>query len=185
MLLARTKLDVRSDIEARRQIMNFYTLAWVVADVSFINCAIDCVVLKLAMNECPDEVCAVRFADRFGDMSMTPIFLLLVACMSVIVGMGLYIYVSLGKAYRLATLVIFGFVALPFHAVWYHKLVDALYVSIETRRRRTSASERGATGNSNERGGRPRSSWTSRQMRFVRRGRNISRPTGPSSPRNF
>ena len=73
---------------------------------------------------------------------MTPIFLLLVACMSVIVGMGLYIYVSLGKAYRLATLVIFGFVALPFHAVWYHKLVDALYVSIETRRRRTSASER-------------------------------------------
>ena len=49
MLLARTKLDVRSDIEARRQIMNFYTLAWIVADVSFINCAIDCVVLKLAM----------------------------------------------------------------------------------------------------------------------------------------
>ncbi len=142
MLLARTKLDVRSEIEARRQIMNFYTLAWVVADVSFINCAIDCVVLKLAMNECPDEVCAVRFADRFGDMSMTPIFMLLVACMSVIVGMGLYIYVTLGKAYRMATLVIFGFVAIPFHAVWYHRLVDALYVSIETRRRRTSASER-------------------------------------------
>ena len=42
----------------------------------------------------------------------------------------------------MATLVIFGFVAIPFHAVWYHKLVDALYVSIETRRRRTSASER-------------------------------------------
>merc|ERR1711871_1006931 len=95
-----------------------------------------------AMNECPDEVCAVRFADRFGDMSMTPIFMLLVACMSVIVGMGLYIYVTLGKSYRMATLVIFGFVAIPFHAVWYHKLVDALYVSIETRRRRTSASER-------------------------------------------
>ena len=142
MLLARTKLDIRSDIGARKQLMNFYTLAWIVADVSFINCAIDCVVLKLAMNECPDEVCAVRFADRFGDMSMTPIFMLLVACMSVIVGMGLYIYVTLGKAYRMATLVIFGFVAIPFHAVWYHRLVDALYVSIETRRRRTSASER-------------------------------------------
>ena len=71
--------------------------------MSFINCAIDCVVLKLAMNECPDEVCAVRFADRFGDMSMTPIFLLLVACTSVIVGMGLYNYVTLGKAYRMAT----------------------------------------------------------------------------------
>ena len=142
MLLARTKLDVRSDIEARRQIMNFYTLAWIVADVSFINCAIDCVVLKLAMNECPDEVCAVRFADRFGDMCMTPIFLLFVACNSVMVGMGLYIYVTMGKTYRMITLVIFGFFALPFQAVWYHKLVDALYVSIETRRRRTSASER-------------------------------------------
>ena len=69
MLLARTKLDVRSDIEARRQIMNFYTLAWIVADVSFINCAIDCVVLKLAMNGVPGRVCAVRFADRrFGDV---------------------------------------------------------------------------------------------------------------------
>ena len=39
-------------------------------------------------------------------------------------------------------MVIFGFVAFPFQAFWYHKLVDALYVSIETRRRRTSASER-------------------------------------------
>ena len=142
MLLARTKLDVRSEIEARRQIMNFYTLAWIVADVSFINCAIDCVVLKLAMNECPDEVCAVRFADRFGFMSITPIFLLFVACYSVMVGMCLYIYVTLGKTYRMITLVIFGFFALPFQAVWYHKLVDALYVRIETRRRRTSASER-------------------------------------------
>ena len=142
MLLARSKLDVRSDIGARRQIMNFYTLAWVVADVTFINCAIDCVLLKLAMNECPDEVCAVRFADRFGDMCMTPIFLLFVACNSVIVGMGLYIYVTLYQTYRMVTLVIFGFVAFPFQAVWYHKLVDALYVSIETRRRRTSASER-------------------------------------------
>ena len=142
MLLARTKLDIRSDIGPRKQLMNLYTLAWIVADATFINCAMDCVFLKLAMNECPDEVCAVRFADRFGDMSMTPIFMLLVACMSVIVGMGLYIYVTLGKAYRMATLVIFGFVAIPFHAVWYHRLVDALYVSIETRRRRTSASER-------------------------------------------
>ena len=142
MLLARTKLDIRSDIEARRQIMNFYTLAWVVADVTFINCAIDCVVLKLAINECPDEVCAVRFVDRFGDMAMTPIYLLFVACQGVIAGMGLYIYVTLGKTFRLITLVIFGFVAFPFQAFWYHKLVDALYVSIETRRRRTSASER-------------------------------------------
>ena len=143
MLLARTKLDVRSDIEARRQIMNFYTLAWIVADVSFINCAIDCVVLKLAMNECPDEVCAVRFADRFGYMTMMPIVLLVVGIHGgVFVGMGLYIYVTLGMTYRMITLVIFGFVAIPFHAIWYHKLVDALYVSIETRRRRTSASER-------------------------------------------
>ena len=42
MLLARTKLDVRSDIEARRQIMNFYTLAWIVADVAFVSCALCC-----------------------------------------------------------------------------------------------------------------------------------------------
>jgi len=142
MLLARTKLDVRSDIGARKQLMNFYTLAWIVADGAFINCALDCVVLKLAMNECPDEVCAVRFADRFGGMSMSPIMLLFIAVLCVIVGMGLYIYVTMGKTYRMITLVIFGFVALPFHSVWYHKLVDAVYVSIETRRRRTSASER-------------------------------------------
>ena len=142
MLLARTKLDIRSDIGARKQVMNFYTLAWILADVSFINCALFCVMLKLAMNECPDEVCAVRFADRFGYLSMMPIFMLITACMCMGVGMSLYIYVTLGKAYRMATLVIFGFVAIPFHAVWYHRLVDALYVSIETRRRRTSASER-------------------------------------------
>ena len=142
MLLARTKLDIRSDIGPRKQLMNLYTLAWIVADATFINCAMDCVFLKLAMNECPDEVCAVRFADRFGFMSITPIFLLFVACYSVMVGMCLYIYVTLGKIYRMITLVIFGFFALPFQAVWYHKLVDALYVSIETRRRRTSASER-------------------------------------------
>ena len=122
--------------------MNFYTLAWILADVSFVLCAIFCVMLKLAMNECPDEVCAVRFADRFGGLSMAPIFMLLIACMCVIVGMGLYIYVTLGAAFRLVTMVIFGFVAIPFLLVWYHKLVDALYVSIETRRRRTSASER-------------------------------------------
>ena len=122
--------------------MNFYTLAWILADVSFINCALFCVMLKLAMNECPDEVCAVRFADRFGDLSMAPIFMLIIACMCMAVGMSLYIYVTLGKAFRLVTLVIFGFVAFPFLLVWYHKLVDALYVSIETRRRRTSASER-------------------------------------------
>ena len=142
MLLARTKLDIRSDIGARKQVMNFYTLAWILADVSFINCALFCVMLKLAMNECPDEVCAVRFADRFGGLSMAPIFMLLIACMCVIVGMGLYIYVTLGAAFQLVTMVIFGFVAIPFFVVWYHKLVDALYVSIETRRRRTSASER-------------------------------------------
>ena len=73
---------------------------------------------------------------------MAPIFMLLIACMCVIVGMGLYIYVTLGAAFQLVTMVIFGFVAIPFFVVWYHKLVDALYVSIETRRRRTSASER-------------------------------------------
>ena len=73
---------------------------------------------------------------------MAPIFMLLIACMCVIVGMGLYIYVTLGAVFRLVTMVIFGFVAIPFFLVWYHKLVDALYVSIETRRRRTSASER-------------------------------------------
>ena len=142
MLLARTKLDIRSDIGARKQVMNFYTLAWILADVSFINCALFCVMLKLAMNECPDEVCAVRFADRFGNLSMTPIFMLCIACMCVIVGMGLYIYVTLGAAFRLVTMVIFGFMGIPFLLVWYNKLVDALYVSIETRRRRTSASER-------------------------------------------
>ena len=60
----------------------------------------------------------------------------------VFVGMGLYVYVTLGAAFRLVTMVIFGFVAIPFFVVWYHKLVDALYVSIETRRRRTSASEK-------------------------------------------
>ena len=100
MLLARTKLDIRSAIGARKQVMNFYTLAWILADVSFINCALFCVMLKLAMNECPDEVCAVRFADRFGNLSMTPIFMLCIACMCVIVGMGLYIYVTLGAAFR-------------------------------------------------------------------------------------
>ena len=73
---------------------------------------------------------------------MAPIFMLLIACMCVIVGMGLYIYVPLGAAFQLVTLVIFGFIAIPFLLIWYHKLVDALYVSIETRRRRTSASER-------------------------------------------
>ena len=73
---------------------------------------------------------------------MTPIFMLLIACMCVIVGMGLYIYVTLGAAFRLVTMVIFGFMGIPFLLVWYNKLVDALYVSIETRRRRTSASER-------------------------------------------
>ena len=73
---------------------------------------------------------------------MSPIMLLFIAVLCVIVGMGLYIYVTMGKTYRMITLVIFGFVALPFHSVWYHKLVDAVYVSIETRRRRTSASER-------------------------------------------
>merc|ERR1719247_1254574 len=56
--------------------------------------------------------------------------------------MGLYIYVTLGAAFQLVTMVIFGFVAIPFSLIWYHKLVDAVYVSIETRRRRTSASER-------------------------------------------
>ena len=142
MLLARTKLDIRSAIGARKQVMNFYTLAWIVADVSFINCALFCVMLKLAMNECPDEVCAVRFADRFGGLSMAPIFMLCIACMCVFVGMGLYIYVTLGAAFRLVTMVIFGFMAIPFFFFWYHKLVDAVYVSIETRRRRTSASER-------------------------------------------
>ena len=73
---------------------------------------------------------------------MTPIFMLLIACMCVIVGMGLYIYVTLGAVFRLVTMVIFGFMAIPFFFFWYHKLVDAVYVSIETRRRRTSASER-------------------------------------------
>ena len=62
--------------------------------------------------------------------------------MCVFVGMGLYIYVTLGAAFQLVTMVIFGFVAIPFSLVWYHKLVVAVYVSIETRRRRTSASER-------------------------------------------
>ena len=142
MLLARTKLDIRSDIGPRKQLMNLYTLAWIVADATFINCVMDCVFLKLAMNECPDEVCAVRFADRFGDMTIMPIMLLFIACMCVIVGMGLYIYVTMGNTYRMITLVIFGFVALPFHWVWYAKLVDAVYVSIDTRRRRTSESER-------------------------------------------
>lgn len=142
MLLARSTLAVRNDLDGREQVMNFYTLAWILADVSFINCAIDCVVLKLAMNECPDDVCAVRFADRFGDLCLTPIFMLSIACLCVILGMALYIYVVLGSAFRMVTLVVFGFVALPFHAFWYHKLVDALYVSIDTRRRRTSVSER-------------------------------------------
>ena len=73
---------------------------------------------------------------------MAPIFMLLIACMCVIVGMGLYIYVTLGAVFRLVTMVIFGFMAIPFFFFWYHKLVDAVYVSIETRRRRTSASER-------------------------------------------
>ena len=75
------------------------------------------------------------FADRFGDMSMTSIFMLLVACMSVIVGMGLYIYVTLGRAYRLSTLVIFGFVAIPFHGAGTINWWTWLCVSIETRRR--------------------------------------------------
>ena len=73
---------------------------------------------------------------------MAPIFMLILACFCVIMGMGLYIYVTLGAAFQLVTMVIFGFVAIPFSLIWYHKLVDAVYVSIETRRRRTSASER-------------------------------------------
>lgn len=56
MLLARNKLDVRSDLYGRNQIMGFYTLAWILADVSFLNCAFDCVVLKLALNTCPDDI---------------------------------------------------------------------------------------------------------------------------------
>merc|ERR1719217_1806365 len=68
--------------------------------------------------------------------------MLSIACLCVILGMALYIYVVLGSAFRVVTLVVFGFVALPFHVFWYHKLVDALYVSIDTRRRRTSVSER-------------------------------------------
>lgn len=142
MLLARNKLDVRSDLYGRNQIMGFYTLAWILADVSFLNCAFDCVVLKLALNTCPDDMSAARFADRFGDLCNTPIMMLFVACLCVIAGFALYIYVTLGRAFRWATLVLFGFVAIPFHAFWYHTLLDALYVSIETRRRRTSASER-------------------------------------------
>ena len=56
MLLARNKLDVRSDLYGRNQIMGFYTLAWILADVRFLNCAFDCVVLKLALNTCPDDI---------------------------------------------------------------------------------------------------------------------------------
>ena len=44
---------------------------------------------------------------------MSPIMLLFIAVLCVIVGMGLYIYVTMGKTYRMITLVIFGFVDVP------------------------------------------------------------------------
>lgn len=131
--------------EHGRRVYAIYIFIWMASFTFFSFCTINSSLLLLALNELPadeNNTSTMHFNSLFEVRCDYPFYQFYLGGMTAGAGFALWLWLALPNRYAIGALISFGIVTVLINALWYHDMLDCLWIAIETRRKGIDPSPR-------------------------------------------